>query len=153
MVVVNNSHNMMKHFPTGLMSAAWLLFAASSSSCQFANAQTREQVDEAKGILEKMEDDVKAFRDKLEEVYKKRCDSQTYSSCIRKNYNDCSSAFPNKQCTYSKPQCGDSPTRCDGEGGCDSGFGVKSDSEVTTPDCNGECWQCCAVAHVVIICC
>ena len=83
MVVLNNSHNMMKHFPTGLMSAAWLLFAASSSSRQFANAQTREQVDEAKGILEKMEDDVKAFRDKLEEVYKKRCDSQTYSSCIR----------------------------------------------------------------------
>ena len=140
----------MKHLPTALLSAAWLLFAASSSR-QFANALTIEQ--EAVGILEKMEYDVKAFRDKLEEVYKKRCDSQTYSSCIRKNYNDCSSAFPNKQCTYSKPQCGDSPTRCDGEGGCGSGFGVKSDSEVTTPDCNGECWQWCAVTHVVIICC
>ena len=145
----------MKHFPTALMLVAWLLFAASSSR-QFATAYTIEQENEAKGILEKMEDDVKAFRDKLEEVYKKRCDSQTFSSCFRKkNYNDCSSAFPNKQCTYSKPQCGDSHTRCDGEGGCDSDFGelMKSDSEVTTPDCNGECWQWCAVTHVVIICC
>ena len=144
----------MKHLPTALMSAAGLVFAASSSR-QFATAQTLDQENKAENILLAMEDDVKAFRDILEDVYKKRCDSQTFSSCIRKNYNDCSSAFPNKQCTYSKPQCGDSHTRCDGEGGCDSDFGelMKSDSEVTTPDCNGECWQCCAVTHVVIIRC
>ena len=144
----------MKHLPTALMSAAGLVFAASSSR-QFATAQTLDQVYEAKGILEKMEVDVKAFRDILEEVYKKRCDSQTFSSCIRKNYNDCSSAFPNKQCTYSKPQCGDSHTRCDGEGGCDIDYGewMMPDSvpEVITPDCNGECWQCCAVMQLVII--
>jgi hypothetical protein len=30
---------------------------------------------------------------------------------------------------------------------------MKPDSEVTTPDCNGECWQCCAVTQLVIICC
>ena len=58
---------MMKHFPTALMLAAWLLFAASSSR-QFANALTNEQVDEAEDILVKMEDEVKALRDKLEEV-------------------------------------------------------------------------------------
>ena len=145
---------MMKHLPTALMSAAWLVFAASSSR-QFATAQTLDQENKVENILRAMEDDVKDFRDELEEVYKKRCDSQTFSSCIRKNYNDCSSAFPNKQCTYSKPQCGDSPTRCDGEGDCESDLGelMKSDSEVTTPDCNGECWQWCAVTHVVIICC
>ena len=144
----------MKHLPTALMSAAGLVFAASSSR-QFATAQTLDQEYKAGNILLAMEDDVKAFRDELEEVYKKRCDSQTFSSCIRKNYNDCSSAFPNKQCTYSKPQCGDSPTRCDGEADCESDLGelMKSDSEVTTPDCNGECWQWCAVTHVVIICC
>ena len=142
---------MMKHLPTALMSAAWLLFAASSSR-QFANALTIEQ--EAVGILEKMEYDVKAFRDKLEEVYKKRCDSQTFSSCIRENYNDCSSAFPSKKCTFPMPKCGDSPTRCDGDGGCGGDLSVftKPDSEVNAPDCNGEYWQCCAVAHLVIIC-
>ena len=136
---------MMKHFPTGLMSAAWLLFAASSSR-QFANALTRDQENEAKGILEKMEEEAMALRDKLEEVYIKRCDIETYSSCDRNNYNDCSSAFPSKKCTFRMPQCGDSPTRCDGEGGCDSDFGewMMPDSvpEVITPDCNGECWQC-----------
>jgi len=145
---------MMKHLPTALMSAAGLVFAASSSR-QFATAQTLDQENKVENILLAMEVDVKAFREQLEKVYTKRCDSQTFSSCIRKNYNDCSSAFPNKQCTYSKPHCGDSHTRCDGEGGCDSDFGelMKSDSEVTTPDCNGECWQWCAVTHVVIICC
>ncbi len=133
---------MMKHFPTALMSAAWLLFAASSSR-QFATAYTDEQEDEAEGILEKMEGEVKALRDKLEEVYKKRCDIETYSSCNRSNYNDCSSAFPRQQCSFPKPQCGNYPTRCDGEGDCNSEFGesTKPDSEVT-PDCNGECWQC-----------
>ncbi len=145
----------MKHLPTALMSAAWLLFAASSSR-QFANAQTREQVDEAEGILLEMEDEVKALRDKLEEVYTKRCDIETYSSCDRNNYNDCSSAFPNQKCTFIKPQCGDSPTRCDGEGGCDIDYGelMKPDSEVTTPDCNGECWQCLrsyAVGHYLLL--
>ena len=147
---------MMKHLPTALMSAAWLLFAASSSR-QFANALTREQVDEAEEILLKMEEEAMALRDKLEEVYKKRCDDQTLRSCIRKNYNDCSSAFPSKNCTFIKPQCGDSPTRCDGEGGCDIDFGewMMPDSvpEVITPDCNGECWHCCAVTQLVIICC
>ena len=147
---------MMKHFPTGLMSAAWLVFAASSSR-QFANALTRDQVDEAVDILEKMEGEAMALRDELEEVYKKRCDIETYSSCDRNNYNDCSSAFPSKKCTFPMPQCGDSPTRCDGEGGCNSDYGelMMPDSvpEVITPDCNGECWHCCAVTQLVIICC
>ena len=144
---------MMKHFPTALMSAAWLLFAASSSR-QFANALTNEQVAEAEDMLVNMEDEVKALRDKLEEVYKKRCDIETYSSCIKSNYNDCSSAFPSKKCTFRMPKCGDSPTRCDGDGGCGGDLSVftKPDSEVNAPDCNGEYWQCCAVAHLVIIC-
>jgi len=148
---------MMKHLPTALMSAAWLLFAASSSR-QFANAQTLEQVIEAKGILEKMEEEAMALRDKLEEVYTKRCDIETYPSCIRSNYNDCSSAFPNQKCTFIKPQCGDSPTRCDGEGDCKSDLGewMMPDPvpEVTTPDCNGECWQCLrsyAVGHYLLL--
>ena len=144
---------MMKHLPTALMSAAWLLFAASSSR-QFANAQTIEQVIEAVGILEKMEAEAMALRDKLEEVYKKRCDIETYSLCFRSNYDDCSSAFPNQNCSFIKPQCGNYPTRCDGEGGCGGDLSVftKPDSEVT-PDCKGECWQCCAVTQLVIICC
>ncbi len=143
---------MMKHFPTALMSVAWLLIAASSSG-QFATAYTLDQYNVAENILLAMEDEVKAFRYEMERVYRSRCDKLTYSSCIRSNYNDCSSAFPRQQCTFIKPQCGDSPTRCDGEGGCGIGESTKTDSEVTTPDCNGECWQCCAVAHVVIICC
>jgi hypothetical protein len=145
---------MMNHFPTALMSAAWLLFAASSSR-QFATAYTLDQFNEADKILKSMEEDAKGLRDKLEEVYRNRCDKLTYSSCIRSNYNDCSSAFPKQKCTFIKPQCGDSPTRCDGEGGCGGDLSelMKPDSEVTTPDCNGECWQCCAVTQLVIICC
>jgi hypothetical protein len=145
---------MMKHFPTALMSAAWLIFAT-SSSCQFATAQTHDQEIEAKNILLSMEKEAKGLRDKLEEVYKKRCDSQTFSSCFGRNYNDCSSAFPEQECTFRKPQCGDSPTRCDGEDGCGGDYGesTKLDSEDTTPDCDGECWQCCAVMQLVIICC
>jgi hypothetical protein len=133
---------MMKHLLTALMLAAWLVFAASSSR-QFANALS-DQENEAKGILEKMEYEVKGLRDKLEEVYKQRCDDQTLLSCNRSNYNDCSSAFPRQNCTFRMPKCGDSPTRCDGEGGCGGDFGelMKPDSEVITPDCNGECWQC-----------
>jgi hypothetical protein len=76
---------MMKHLLTALMLAAWLVFAASSSR-QFANAQTHDQENEAKGILEKMEEEAMALRGKLEEVYKKRCDIETYSSCNGKNY-------------------------------------------------------------------
>jgi hypothetical protein len=145
---------MMKHFPTALMSVAWLLIAASSSG-QFATAYTLDQYNVAENILLAMEDEVKAFRYEMERVYRSRCDKLTYSSCIRSNYNDCSSAFPKQKCTFIKPQCGDSPTRCDGEGGCGGDFGelMKPDSEVTTPDCNGECWQCCAVTQLVIICC
>jgi hypothetical protein len=145
---------MMKHSPTALLLAAWLIFAT-SSFCQLATAYTLDQFNVAAKILISMEDDAKALRDKLEEVYKKRCDSQTFFSCIRSNYNDCSSAFPRQKCTFIKPQCGDSPTRCDGEGGCGGDFGelMKPDSEVTTPDCDGKCWQCCAVTQLVIICC
>ena len=130
---------MMKHFRTGLMSAAWLIFAT-SSFCQLATAYTLDQFHVAAKILISMEDDAKALRDKLEEVYKQRCDDQTLRSCIRSNYNDCSSAFPKPKCTFIKPQCGDSPTRCDGGGGCDSDsvelMMPDSVPEVITPDCN-----------------
>jgi hypothetical protein len=150
---------MMKHFPTALMSAAWLLFAASPSR-QFATALTRDQENKAEHILLAMEDEVKAFRFEMERVYRIRCNELTHSSCKWSNYDDCSSAFPSQQCSFHKPQCENYPTRCDGEGGCDRDFGelMMPDSvpEVITPapDCNGECWQCCAVAHYhVIICC
>jgi hypothetical protein len=135
------------------MSAAWLLFAASSSR-QFATAYTLDQFNVADKILKSMEEDAKGLRDKLEEVYRSRCDKLTYDSCFGSNYNDCSSAFPIKQCTFSMPQCGDFPTRCDGDGGCGGDFGefMKPDSEIT-PDCKGECWRCCAVTQLVIICC
>ena len=141
-IILNNYHIMTKHFPTALMSAAWLIFATSSSP-HFANAQNRDQENSANKILLAMEDEVKGLRDKLEEVYKQRCDDQTLRSCIRSNYNDCSSAFPRQQCSFRKPQCGNYPTRCDGEGDCNSEFGesTKPDSEVTTPDCFGECWH------------
>ncbi len=48
----------MKHFPTALMSAAGLVFAASSSH-QFATAQTLDQENKAENILLAMEDEVK----------------------------------------------------------------------------------------------
>ena len=144
---------MTKHFPTALMSAAWLLFAASSSR-RLATAYT-DQENNVISILEDMEKEAMDLRDILEEVYKQRCEPQTHSSCIRSNYNDCSSAFPGQKCTFRKPQCGNSPTRCDGEGGSNSDVSelMRPDSEVPTQDCNGECWQCCKVAHVIINCC
>ena len=48
----------MKHLPTALMSAAGLVFAASSSR-QFATAQTLDQENKAENILLAMEDEVK----------------------------------------------------------------------------------------------
>ena len=54
---------------------------------------------------------VKAFRFEMERVYKS-LQQTAKSSCMRSNYDDCSSAFPKPKCTFIKPQCGDSPTRC-----------------------------------------
>ncbi len=130
---------------------ALLSVASASSSRRIATAQTLEQENEVDKILVRMENEAMALRNELEDAYKKRCVPDTNSSCRGKNYNDCWSSFPNQQCMFCMPHCGDSPTRCDGEGGCKSCFGesTKPNSKVTTPDCKGEFLQC---LHLVIIC-
>ncbi len=139
----------MKPLPTALLSVAWLFFAASSSR-RLATAQTPEQENKVNNILVAMENEAMALRNELEDAYKKRCAPDTYFSCREKNYNDCWSTFPNQQCTFRMPHCGDSPTTCVGKGGCESDFveSMKPNSEVTAPDCNGEFLQC---SHLVII--
>ena len=137
---VNNSH-MKKLFPTVISSLALLLFV--SPSCQFATAQTLEQkMNEVESILFKMEDEVKAFRYEMESNYRSRCDSQTLNECLRNNYNDCMSTFPNQQCAFVMPHCGDTPTSCAGKRGWEDIQPSNSISEVSTPDCNGKCLGC-----------
>ncbi len=131
---------MKKLFLPAFLSLALLLFV--SSSHHFATAASLEQkMDEVESILLKMEDQVKAFRYEMEDVYRSRCDSQTINKCLRNNYNDCISTFPNQQCAFVMPQCGDSPTTCAGKRSWDN-VSTKSIPEVSTPDCNGKCLQC-----------
>ena len=137
----NNSHTK-KLFPTVISSLALLLFV-SPASRQFATAQTLEQkMDEVESILIKMEDEVKAFRYEMERVYTSHCDSQTLNECLRNNYNDCMSTFPNQQCAFVMPHCGDTPTSCAGKRGWEDIQPSNSISEVSTPDCNGKCLGC-----------
>ncbi len=133
-------------FSTVLSSLALLLFV--SPSRQFATAQTLEQkMDDVESILIKMEDEAKAFRYEMERVYRSRCDSQTLNECFRNNYNDCTSTFPNQQCAFVMPHCGDTPTSCSGKRGWDI-EPSKSISEVTTPDCIGKR---CGVSSLVLV--
>ena len=50
---------------------------------------------EARSILRGMEYVAKNIRDEIERVYTMRCNSDTLLNCGSKNYNDCSSEFPN----------------------------------------------------------
>ena len=51
------------------------------------------------GVFLKMEEDVIAFRREVERVYTQaRCSSQTLEGCIKGNYDDCFSEFPNPTC-------------------------------------------------------
>ena len=85
---------------------------------------TTEQQNEVESILEGMQDEVKAFRDEIERVYKSRCDSQTLMECINNNYNDCSSTFPDQKCVkpdeFVVSDCGDGYS-CNGECGATEG--------------------------------
>ena len=65
--------------------------------------------DEARSILREMEDVAKNIRDKIERVYTMRCNSDTLLTCGSKNYNDCSSEFPNPEgskVSIDKCKCG-----------------------------------------------
>jgi len=70
-----------------------------------------EKEQQVKGILERMNSDVLAFRDEIEAAYSQRCSTDTLNQCARGNYNDCTSAFPNQICMDPSElvmqQCGD----------------------------------------------
>jgi hypothetical protein len=108
---------MTKPFPPILLAAATVLFF--SRPRRFAAAQaTLEQQNDVELILERMEDEAKAFRDEIERVYTSRCDSETLNECVKKNYNDCWSKFPNEKCVepdeFVMSDCGDGYS-CNGE--------------------------------------
>jgi hypothetical protein len=63
----------------------------------------------ARSILGHMEDVAKNMRDEIERVYTQRCYSDTLQNCGSKNYNDCSSEFPNPEgskVSIDKCKCG-----------------------------------------------
>ena len=63
----------------------------------------------ARSILGDMEDVAKNMRDEIERVYTRRCYSDTLQNCGSKNYNDCSSEFPNptgSKISTDKCECG-----------------------------------------------
>jgi len=51
-----------------------------------------------KAILRRVEADVLAFRDAMEDLAPSRCDASTLADCSESNYNDCSSTYPNQRC-------------------------------------------------------
>ena len=82
----------------------------------FATAASIES--ENKEILQRMELDVLSWRNELESVYSKRCETKTLVECGGSNFNDCSSTFPGQVCLKQDElvisECGDGQT-CNGK--------------------------------------
>lgn len=117
-----------KSFPIILILAASL--AAHYSCLPFANAASPEKENEVKSILQRMESDVRDFRDEIERAYSARCETKTLTDCGESSFNDCSSSFPGQQCM--KPDELVISTCGDGQG-CNA-LWDKRHSTVSIPD-------------------
>jgi len=89
------------------------LVAASLIASQmnyFARAAIDEKEQDVAAVFRRMEALVLAFRDEMERVYSYRCDAATLAECYERNFNDCSSSYPNQQCMDANelvvPACG-----------------------------------------------
>ena len=113
--------------PLLLLGAAWLLLV-SSFHHYHVSAATLEQIEAVETLLEEMEEKVIAFGVELENAFEKRCQTDTYDTCLYNNYYDCSSKYPNQECIKadkfnasncgdggSSPISGDSGSSCNGE--------------------------------------
>jgi hypothetical protein len=98
----------------------WTLWSgiASCSLRLLANAASTEKESEVESILQKLESDVRAFRDEIERVYGARCETETLTECYKSSFNACDSTFPNQQCLkadeFVMSTCGDG-VGCNGE--------------------------------------
>jgi hypothetical protein len=113
--------------PLLLVGAAWLLLV-SSFLHYHVSAATLEQIEDVETLLEEMEEKVIAFGVELENAFEKRCQTDTYDTCLYSNYYDCSSKYPKQECIKadqfdasdcedggSSPISGDSGSSCNGE--------------------------------------
>jgi hypothetical protein len=64
-----------------------------------ADVDVESQKEHVLSVLREIEEVAKDVRDKIESAYKQRCDPDTLDGCGNKNYNDCSSEFPNPTCS------------------------------------------------------
>ena len=98
----------------------WTLWSgiASFSLRILANAASTDKESEVESILQKLESDVRAFRDEIERVYGARCKTETLTECYKSSFNVCDSTFPNQQCLkadeFVMSTCGDG-VGCNGE--------------------------------------
>mmetsp|Transcript_33117 Transcript_33117/g.70581 ORF Transcript_33117/g.70581 Transcript_33117/m.70581 type:complete len:759 (+) Transcript_33117:360-2636(+) len=98
-----------------LLPSAAVLIAVARHSL-IADAASLEKENEVKQILKRMESDVLAFRDAMEDLVASRCDAATLAECSRSNYNDCSSTYPGQMCMNAEdlvvPACGIGGSSC-----------------------------------------
>ncbi len=94
------------------------LILVSGSLELLANAASTDKESELESIFQKLESDVRAFRDEIERVYGARCETETLTECYKSNFNVCESTFPNQQCLkadeFIMSTCGDG-VGCNGE--------------------------------------
>jgi len=83
------------------------------SGCAVVSAQQSKEK-RAGQVLRQFEKDALSFRDAVESVYIRRCDSGTLSECSRGSSSSCSSSFANGRCATKEEF---SLSACDG-GGC-----------------------------------
>lgn len=66
--------------------------------------------DELSSLVNKVEDDVLELVAEIEQLYQQRCDADGLQQCLRGNYDDCISEYPNQVCPatlqMAVPACG-----------------------------------------------